>query len=108
MPHETPASPDEFFRLVHAKLRHFRLTRHATLKSEKLFLPENAVKADLFGERPLAVFEQPSDEAHERKFNAYYAQMAGLFHRYVLTLNNEIRLITVIRTSKDLQKRFKR
>ena len=66
-------------------------------------MPRMVFEADLFDSFPLAVFEQESEFEGERKFDVYYPQKAGYFHRYVITLNSELRVITLMRVSKELQ-----
>ena len=50
------------------------------------------------------VLELPSEKLFERKFDVYYLQKEGIFHRYILALNGEILIISVMRTNKSLQK----
>jgi len=82
------------------------LTSHARTRCEKRMLPIEVVEDDLEKGTPLIVFEQESEDANERKFDVYYRQDADYSHRYVLILNGEIRLITVMRVRKGFQKRM--
>jgi len=59
---------------------------------------------DFLRSKPVFVFEQESEVSGERKFDVYYPQTPDLFHRYVVSLNNEIRVITMMRVSKAFQR----
>ncbi|OIO25250.1 hypothetical protein AUJ14_04505 [Candidatus Micrarchaeota archaeon CG1_02_55_22] len=95
---------DEFVRLLNNKKRPIAFTAHALERARQRLLPQQVLEQDLSAGRPVAAFEQESDSPSERKFSAYYLQRPGLFHRYVVTLNNVLRVITVMRTSKELQR----
>jgi hypothetical protein len=97
--------PSLFVELLRSKIREVRFTKHARFQSEKRLLPLKIAEQDIFEKTPLIVLEQDSERKEERKFNVYYPQDAGLFHRYVVAINSELRVITVIRTSKELQKK---
>ena len=94
----------EFEKLLKSKKRVFVLTKHSAKRVRERSLPESLIKADIFENTPLKVVEQACETPGERKFSAYYLQIAGYFHHYIIVLNNEMRIITVMRTSKDLQK----
>ncbi len=95
----------EFKKLLAAKRRDSHFTRHARQQSEKRTIPLAVFEEDLARNEPVLVLEEECETAGERKFDVYYRQAAGLFHRYVICLNNKIRLITLLRTSKDVQKK---
>lgn len=95
---------DSFLRLMKEKARELNFTVHARARCENRTLPESIVENDLLSGRPLIAFEQESESKNERKFNVYYKQSAGYSHRYVIALNGEVRVITVMRISRDMQK----
>ncbi|MBM3229658.1 hypothetical protein FJZ26_04470 [Candidatus Parvarchaeota archaeon] len=66
-------------------------------------MPRQVCEQDIINESPALVMEQVSEIPHERKFDVYYHQKPGVFRRYVVTLNDSIRLITLMHTSKDIQ-----
>lgn len=96
--------PEEFVQLLKAKKREIHHTRHCTEQSHRRGMPLAVFENDLKNEKPVLVLEQESEQAGERKFDVYYLQRADLFHRYVFSINDEIRLITLMRTSKSIQK----
>jgi len=101
---ENLLKPEEFLQLLKAKERKIRHTRHCTEQSHRRGMPLAVFENDLKNEKPVVVLEQESEIAGERKFDVYYLQRGDLFHRYVFSVNDEIRLITLMRTSKSIQK----
>ena len=97
-------SPGEFAQVLGGKHRQIQHTRHCILQAHKRGMPLAVFENDLQNERPVLVLEQESENAGERKFDAYFLQKGDLFHRYVFSMNDEIRLITLMRTSKSVQK----
>ena len=78
---------------------------HAKARAGQRNLPISFFEEEIRA-KPTIVFEQQSDTTGERQFNAYYRQTEGYFHRYVLTLNDELRLITLMRVKKEAQRRI--
>lgn len=101
---QTPVSSEEFKRVLKSKERKVVFTGHGEKRASERTVPLSAFLQDLKEQEPLLVFEQESEVSGERKFNLYYLQRPGLFHRYVVSLNNQLRIITLMRTSKDIQK----
>jgi hypothetical protein len=104
---ETKLTIDEFLAVLKAKKRLFAVTPHAQKRSESRSLPIIVVEDDLTFGRPTVVLEQQSERPDERKFNVYYKQTDEYYHRYIICLNSETRVITVMRVRKDLQKMVK-
>ncbi len=73
--------------------------------ADKRGLPRSSFEEDIRNQRPVIVIEQESEVACERKFDVYYLQEGRTFHRYVIALNNLMRVITLLRTNKDIQRR---
>ncbi|MCI0503319.1 hypothetical protein L0Y65_01255 [Candidatus Micrarchaeota archaeon] len=63
-------------------------------------------REDLLGKEPYLVVEQASEIPKERKFKLYYRWPEGGFITYVASIDGQISLITVYRTSKALQKKI--
>ncbi len=98
-------SASEFRTLLSLKAREFFSTKHAVAQAEKRFLPIEIARRELENEPPILVLEQECETTGERKFDVYFVQKEGVFHRYVVCLNSRLRLITLMRTSKDVQKK---
>ncbi len=81
----TPVSPEQFAALLKNRKRQLVLTRHAKARSVQRLMDETVVTRDLYTETPLKVAEQPSETEGERKFDAYYLQHTGVYHRYVVS-----------------------
>ena len=97
---------DEFQKILTAKKRLQVFTMHASAMADKRGLPLAAFEDDIQNQRPAIVIEQDSEVACERKFDVYYLQAGRTFHRYVIALNNMMRVITLLRTNKDVQRKI--
>jgi len=52
--------------------------------------------------------EQEARESDERKFDCYFAYSKYLCHRYILTINRKIIIVTIIKINRDWQKTIER
>lgn len=95
---------DEFEKLLKMKDRSYAITEHAESRAKKRFLSIESFKKDISFGKPLLVFEQEHETLGERKFDIYYRQTDDYFHRYIIVLNDCIRLISLMRVSKDIQR----
>ena len=93
----------EFLKLIKAKGRQLKFTKHAINRAEKRLMQLSLCRVELCTKTPAMVQEQASEVPFERQFNVYYAQDNDKFHRYVIALNSTIRVITMMRISKNLQ-----
>jgi len=93
---------EEFLPYLRAKQRALQITIHAQNRSVSRSIPISVFEADLKGE-PVAVVEKQADRKDERMFDLYYHQRGDYFHRYVVVLNDCLRLITLMRVSKSKQ-----
>ncbi len=96
----------EFLGLLKSKSRRLAYTIHSEGQSQKRHLPLSVFEKDLKGSSPVAIKEQESESTGERKFDLYYLQSGDYFHRYVIVINSEIRLITLMRVSREIQKKW--
>ena len=99
-------SPSGFLELVRAKQREFKFTVHALSRAEKRLMHLEVCKEEILTKEPEIIAEQKSNVSDERQFNMYYKQDDDKFHRYVVALNNSIRVITMMRISRNLQSRW--
>ncbi|HII53238.1 hypothetical protein COT30_02700 [Candidatus Micrarchaeota archaeon CG08_land_8_20_14_0_20_49_17] len=97
-----------FVKILKSKERKIAYTKHAPKRAETRSMSLGIFESDIKNETPVAVVEQKCESLGERKFDVYYRQASGLYHRYVIVLNETIRLITLMRISKDLQKNLVR
>lgn len=98
----------EFNTVLKTKSRQIVFTKHAERRATQRFFNSRMVEDDMLNRTPVMVLEQESGKEGERMFDLYYVQSPGVFHRYVACLNDEIRIITVLRTTKDIQKKVAR
>ena len=97
-------TPSEFKELIESKPRDIYFTKHAENRALQRFLSKMSVETDLFQNIAVKVLEQPSENSEERVFDVYFIQTTGVFHRYVVSLNSLIRVITLMRVKSTLQK----
>lgn len=102
---------DAFLKRLRHKERQIVYTFHAINEAKRRkLISENEKEIKIFeadikeGTIYLGV-EQSSELPGEKKFKLYYHYREGGFIVYVISLDGEIRLITVYRTSKSLQKK---
>jgi len=68
----------------------------------------NICKEEIQTKEPEIVQEQRSTIEGERQFNIYYRQDDDKYHRYIVALNNAIRIITMMRVSRNLQSKWEK
>lgn len=110
---EHTISEEIFTKLLHSKERESVYTAHAIEQARKRSIISDQEKVIPVFERdikskPYLVVEQDSEEDGERKFKVYYESPAGGFMAYILVLNKWIRVITIYKTSKELQRKVYR
>ncbi len=99
-------SPADFLESVRAKQREFKFTSHALSRAQKRLMQLDVCREEVLLKEPEIVEEQKSNVGGERQFDVYYKQDNDKYHRYVLALNNAIRVITMMRISRNLQSRW--
>ena len=111
-PVEDLIDTDEFVALLKKKQRKIKYTSHSqegannrNLADDKTRIDE-IFETDLKEHNPYKVFEQTCETPGERKFKLYFMSSSGGFMCYVIVLNDELRLITVYRTTKNLQEKI--
>ena len=87
-------SKEEIMILDHAELQAF--TRDIDLEEVK----ENIVKPD----KLVYAKQQETKFKGEEKYDCYFAYSKHLYHRYVITLNGKIIIVTIIKINRDWQK----
>lgn len=94
---------EEFEKLLRAKSRSYAITTHALERSKKRALSIDIFKRDLESGSLILAIEEEAQGEHERKFDVYYRQDGDYCHRYIMVLNDCLRLITLMRVSKGKQ-----
>ncbi|OGJ49878.1 hypothetical protein A2335_01000 [Candidatus Peregrinibacteria bacterium RIFOXYB2_FULL_32_7] len=99
-----------FLTLLTQKKRGIIYTEHSIQRARmRQLIGDNTDKIekfekDLYENVPHLVVEQPSESPGDRKFKIYYRSPERGFDTYVLSIDGQIRLITIYKTSKTLQK----
>jgi len=52
--------------------------------------------------------EQTSEKEDEKKYDCYFAYSKELCHRYILTVNRKVIIVTIIKINRDWQKIIER
>lgn len=109
---EEKVDPDEFIKLLKGKDRNILLTDHS-LKQAKMrqIIKDDETdikqfKTDIYNKIPFLVAEQDSENPNVRKFKLYYRSTKKGFIVYIISVNAQIRLITIYPTTKSLQKQI--
>lgn len=98
--------PETFFALISAKKRRLEFTVHAISRAERRFMDKGICERELATVLPFFVEEQASEIQGERVFDVYFLQKDEKYHRYVIVINEVLRVITMMRISRDLQRRW--
>lgn len=96
----------DFERLLKIKKRGYEITDHAKERAQKRYLLIETFKKEIESSKPVRIFEQEHETSGERKFDVYYLQTDNFYHRYIIVLNDNIRLISLMRVSKDMQRKI--
>ncbi len=102
----------DFKKILKTKKREIVYTRHSFHQAKKRHFKYSLEKfrINIFEEdiriMPAYVFEEHSEFQDERKFRLYYEIRKGIYRTYVVCINSQIRLITLLRVKKDLQKKL--
>lgn len=97
------AKKEEFENFLKAKNREYVITGHANERSKKRALSIENFKRDLDEGELLLAIEEEAEFGHERKFDVYYRQDGDYCHRYIIVLNDCLRLVTLMRVSRGKQ-----
>ena len=107
---EVRISKEEFQKILAKKKRQIVYSDHAIQRSKmRKIIDENDTEIKRFEsdiEKPSIVVEQDSESPDERKFKLYCRSSTGGFITYIVSIDGDITLITVYRTSKGLQKKL--
>jgi hypothetical protein len=80
-------------------------TKHAELQAWIRGVDLEEVKKNIINPDKLVYAEeQESLKMGEKKYNCYFSYSKHLCHRYILTLNRNILIVTIIKINRDWQK----
>jgi hypothetical protein len=100
-----------FLEMLRQKTRDIAYTRHSIRQAKmRKIIADKETKIEKFEkdfqeEEPYCVVEQTSETVAERKFKLYYRSHEGGFVVYIISMDGQIRLITVYRTTKSIQEK---
>jgi hypothetical protein len=81
------------------------ITHHANLQAFVREVDLEEVKENIVNPIRLVYFkEQEAKYEGEAKYDCYFAYSKHLYHRYAVTLNGKVIIVTIIKINRDWQK----
>lgn len=84
------------------------VTYHANIQAYVREIDIEEVKENIVCPDKLVYFEAQGYYKGNEKLNCYFAYEKNMFHRYVLTLNAKIIIVTIIKINRDWQRAIER
>ena len=92
-------------RLRSYKEKDIIITEHARLQAFVREVSLTEVKNNIINPEKLVYAQkQESQRYKEEKYDCYFAYSKHLYHRYILTINRKIIIVTIIKINRDWQK----
>jgi hypothetical protein len=81
------------------------ITEHAELQAFVREIDLEEVKENITNpERLVYAKEQDTKKQNEEKYDCYFSYSKHLYHRYILTINRKVIIVTIIKINRDWQK----
>ncbi len=81
------------------------ITDHAEIQAIVREISLEEIKQNIVKpEKLVYAKEQESKKYSEEKYDCYFAYSKHLYHRYILTLNRKVIIVTIIKINRDWQK----
>lgn len=81
------------------------ITNHAEVQAIMRDIELNEVIENITNpERLVYAIGQTSEEAGKEKYDCYFAYSKEICHRYILTLNRKVIIVTIIKINRDWQR----
>ena len=81
------------------------ITKHAELQAFVREIDLQEVKENIINpEKLVYVKKQDTKKQNEEKYDCYFAYSKHLYHRYILTINRKVIIVTIIKINRDWQK----
>jgi len=84
------------------------ITNHAKLQAMIRQIEIREVIENLTNPEKLVYFEEQESIDNKKKYNCYFRYEKHLAHRYILTLNSKVIIVTIIKINRDWQKIIER
>lgn len=83
-------------------------TSHAEIRALSRNIDLEEVRENIINPEKLVVFvEKGARGLHEKKYECYFAYSRNFCHKYVLTLNSKVIIVTIISINRDWQRTLK-
>ena len=81
------------------------ITKHAEIQAYIREIDLEEVKENITNPEKLVYAEEQSHEKQGgKKYNCYFAYSNNLYHRYILTMNGKIIIVTIIKINRKWQR----
>lgn len=88
--------------------KHIFLTNHAKIRALMRNIDLEEVKNNIINPVKLVYFkEQKSEKEKEYKYECYFSYSKNYCHKYILTTNGKVIIVTVISINRDWQRSIK-
>jgi hypothetical protein len=85
------------------------ITKHAEIQAFVRKIELNDVKENITNPEKLVYTQkQKALKSYEEKYDCYFAYSKHLYHRYALTINRKVIIVTIIKINRDWQKAIER
>lgn len=92
-------------KLKQYKESEIKITKHAELQAFVRGVDLDKVKENIMNPQKLVyIKEQEAQKQGEKKFDCYFSYSKNLYHRYVLTTNGKVLIVTIIKINRDWQR----
>lgn len=95
---------------IKERLRRYRqediiVTKHAEIQAFVRRIDLKDVKENILNPQKLVYARKlRAEKAGEEKYDCYFAYSKHLYHRYILTINRKVIIVTIIKINRDWQK----
>jgi hypothetical protein len=85
------------------------ITNHAEIQAYVREVDLEEVKENIVNpEKLVYAKEQKTEKPEEKKYDCYFAYSKQLCHRYILTINRKVIIVTIIKINREWQKIIER
>jgi len=85
------------------------VTKHAEIQAFVREIELDEIKKNIINPEKLVYAQkQKALKHHEEKYDCYFAYSKQVYHRYALTINRKVIIVTIIKINRDWQKAIER
>lgn len=91
-------------RLKSYKKEDIQITKHAEIQAYIWEITLDEVKNNIVNPEKLVYAKESEEKDNKERYDCYFAYSKHLYHRYLLTLNSKVIIVTIIKINRDWQK----